>query len=171
MTTMLFETDRLRVRRMVPEDLPSLIEVYSDPVAMRWVDDGEPISPADAERWVQVTQDNYRKRGYGMSVAELSESGKIVGFCGLVHPGGQAEVEIKYTLLRAHWGVGLGTELAAGMLEYGRREFGMERIIATVDADNAASLGLLDKVGMREESRTPEGDSVTVLLAWEAEPG
>lgn len=171
MEGLLFETERLRVRRMVPEDLAALIAVYSDPVAMRWVDDGEPISPGDAERWVEVTHANYRKRGYGMSVVESRESGATLGFCGLVHPGGQDQVEIKYALLRSHWGQGLGTEVASGMIAYGQREFGMERIIATVDAGNAASLHVLAKVGMVEESRTREDDEVVVLLAWEAARG
>ena len=40
---LIFETPRLRCRRLVPEDLKALLEVYGDAQAMRWVDDGLPL--------------------------------------------------------------------------------------------------------------------------------
>ena len=47
---------------------------------------------------------NYAKRGYGMFALEEKATGRVVGYCGIVHPGGQPEPEVKYALRRSHWG-------------------------------------------------------------------
>ena len=69
----LFETERVRVRRLGPADLEAMLAVYGDAEAMRWVDDGQPIGDEEARRWIEVTASNYRTRGYGMSAVELVE--------------------------------------------------------------------------------------------------
>ena len=145
---MLFKTHRLQVRRIQPDDYDAMFAVYGDPEGARWVGDGEPITAEDCARWVDVTLANYDKRGYGMSAVELTDGGQIVGFAGLVHPGGQEVPELKYAYASAHWGQGYATEVAAGMLEYGVREFDMTRVIATTAPQNLASHRVLEKVGM-----------------------
>ena len=62
---------------------------------MRWVGEGKPITQIQCEEWFKVTEANYAKRGYGMFALDHRDSGRVVGFAGLVHPGGQVEPEIK----------------------------------------------------------------------------
>ena len=119
-------------------------------------------------RWVEVTENNYARRGYGMSALVLRESGAVIGFCGLVHPGGQDEAEIKYALVRDHWGQGLATEAVGAMLAYGVQAFELSRVIATIYPENRASQRVLEKVGMRvSEDRSNDDGSVTRVLVWE----
>jgi len=54
----LFESARLRGRRWMPRDLQVLEDMYGDRAAMRWVGDGEPLTRAQCEEWLQVTQAN-----------------------------------------------------------------------------------------------------------------
>lgn len=163
----LFETRRLRVRRMSSDDYDMLLVVYGDPEAMRWVDDGEPISEDDAARWIGVTLRNYETRGYGMCAVELAATNEVVGFCGLVHPGGQEAAELKYALRREHWGKGLATEAARGMVRYGTEEFGLDEIIATVAPENAASQNVLAKAGFRAaEVQANEDGTQTAVFRW-----
>ena len=54
----LFQTARLRVRRWIAQDLQALEDVYGDRDAMRWVGDGEPLTRAQCEEWLQVAQAN-----------------------------------------------------------------------------------------------------------------
>lgn len=155
---------------MGPGDEEMLFQVYGDPEAMRWVDDGQPIKRAGCASWVDITAKNYELRGYGMSVVEEKETGLVIGFCGLVHPGGQAETEIKYAYLRSHWGLGIATEVATALLKYGAEAFGIGRVIATIAPDNHASQGVCRKAGMREAKRIANEDgSETVLMEWLAE--
>lgn len=144
----LFETPRLRCRRWRLTDLDRLYAVYADEEGARWVGDGTPITWDECRRWLEVTAHNYRERGYGMFALEDRASGEVVGFCGLVHPGGQVEAEIKYAFLRSHWGRGLASEMAPALLDHGRRCHGLEQIIATVAPENRASQRVLEKAGL-----------------------
>jgi len=165
----MFETERLDVRRMQPSDVDDLERVYGDADAMRWVDDGRAITRVECERWLDVTRRNYRARGYGMSVLVERASGRVIGFCGLVHPGGQEQAEIKYALERGSWGRGLATEAAAGMLAYGAREHGLDTVIATTAPENHASHRVLLKVGMTRAEVVHEDDGTPVqVFRWRA---
>ena len=168
MARLLFETPRLIGRQLAAVDTDALFQVYGDKDAMRWVGDGEPLPREDCVRWVEVTENNYARRGYGMSALVLRESGAVIGFCGLVHPGGQEAVEIKYALVRDHWGQGLATEAVGAMLAYGAQAFELSRVIATIYPENLASQRVLEKVGMRVlEDRGNDDGSITRLLVWE----
>jgi len=162
-----FETPRLRARGLVPGDVEALLQVYGDADAMRWVGDGQPLDRADCERWVGVTQRNYANRGYGMFTLIDRHGGAVLGFCGLVHPGGQQEAELKYALARTAWGRGLATEAAAAMLQTGDRRFGLRHIIATVAPAHVASQRVLLKAGMRFGAFRPgEGCEAAQCFDW-----
>jgi ribosomal-protein-alanine N-acetyltransferase len=169
--TWLFETPRLRVRRLGPADADAMHAVYGDAEAMRWVGDGEPLDRAGCNEWVEVTLRNYERRGYGMFAIVDRYSEDVIGFCGLVHPGGQAEAEIKYALRRDAWGRGIATEAVEALLQHGARTHGLRRVIATVAPDNAASQRVLLKAGMAKGAlRRNDDGSFTQLFSWEA-PG
>ncbi|AOK28382.1 hypothetical protein AQ611_02025 [Burkholderia singularis] len=163
----LFETPRLHVRRWRADDLGALLTVYGDAEAMRWVGDGVALTEADCVRWLAVTERNYAQRGYGMFAVELLADATVIGFCGLVHPGGQDDAELKYAFRREHWGHGYATEAAASTLRHGRDAFGLSTIIATVMPQNSASLGVLRKAGMqRIEDRIEADGSATAMFVW-----
>ena len=167
----LFETERMRCRRWLPEDLDALFAVYADPEAMRWVGDGEPINRAACAQWMEVTLGNYARRGYGMFALEERSSGAAIGFCGLVHPGGQPEPELKYAFLKSHWGQGLASEAVPALLAHGWRAHGLGRVIATVAPGNLASQRVLLKAGMRPlPHRQNDDGSLTYVYEWKA-PG
>jgi RimJ/RimL family protein N-acetyltransferase len=169
MPDIIFSTPRLVARHIGHADLADMLEVYGDEDAMRWVGDGKAITREEAVGWLEVTADNYRRRGYGMSALVWRESGETVGFCGLVHPDGQPEAEIKYALKRGYWGRGIATEAAAAMLDYGRRYHGLGYIIATTDPDNVASHRVLLKAGMTRGPLVIEDDgSGTQVFEWHA---
>ncbi len=165
----LFSTERFDVVELERGHEAAMLAVYSDAEAMRHVGDGEPATAAEIGRWMEVTADNVARRGYGMSaaLARGERSGEVVGFVGLVHPGGQEEPELKYALRREWWGQGVATELAAGAVAWGHGRFGMERIIATVAPAHAASLRVLARCGFERLEDIEEVDGAsTALLEW-----
>ncbi|MBL8325697.1 MAG: GNAT family N-acetyltransferase [Rubrivivax sp.] len=182
-TDIVFVTPRLVARHLGAQDLDALVAVYGDADAMRWVGDGRPLARADCARWIEVTHENYRRRGYGMFalVERLTPShagpsstpaatglGAVVGFCGLVHPGGQAQPELKYALLRPHWGRGLASEAAAGLVAHGLRVLGLTGIMATVAPEHGASQRVLAKAGLRPgELRHNDDGSRTMVFTWQ----
>jgi RimJ/RimL family protein N-acetyltransferase len=139
---------------------------------MRWVDDGQPITLAECAHWFEVTRANYEKRGYGMFALEEKASGKVIGFIGIVHPGGQIEAEVKYAFLRSHWGQGLATEAVTGLIDYGARVHGLSYMIATVAPANIASQRVLLKSGMERGELVDNDDGTqTQLFQWQLPTG
>lgn len=162
---LLFETERLLVRQIDADDVDAMHAVYGDADAMRWVGDGLALTRQQCEEWIVVTHRNYSLRGYGMSALIERESGHVIGFCGLVHPGGQTEPEIKYALCREYWGRGLATEAARGMLAYAVSAFGITTIIATAAPEHTASHHVLEKAGMqRADLQKNEDGTLTQLF-------
>ena len=162
------ETARLKIRRIVPSDVDAMFAVYGDAESMRYVGDGQPLTFERCEQWVRVTEKNYAVRGYGMFALEDRSSGQVVGFAGLVHPGGQEEAEIKYALERPFFGRGYATEAAVALLGYGRSVAPGARIIATAFPENLASHRVLEKAGMtRAETRANDDGTTTLVFALE----
>lgn len=165
-----FETERLIVRRWRDSDLPDLMAVYGDAEAMKWVGDGKPITQEECREWLVVTRRNYERRGYGMFAVEFkSAPGVVLGFCGIVHPGGQEEAEVKYAYLRSVWGQGVATEALTGLISYGLSAHGLTRMIATTAPENTASHAVLGKAGMRRgRLRANEDGGFTQRFGYEA---
>ncbi|WP_430540493.1 GNAT family N-acetyltransferase [Pseudoxanthomonas japonensis] len=136
---------------------------------MRWVGDGAPLDLAQCEYWIEVTKRNYETYGYGMFALVERAADTVVGFCGLVHPGGQREAELKYALCRSAWGRGLASEAAAAMLAIASSAFALDRVIATTAPENTASHRVLMKAGMHRGAIIHEEDGTeTLLFAWQA---
>jgi RimJ/RimL family protein N-acetyltransferase len=171
MSEIIFETERLQGRKLTPDDLQAMLEVYGDADAMRWVGDGSPLTLDGAKQWIEVTENNYHKRGYGMFALVEKSSGNVIGFCGIVHPGGQQEAEVKYAFLRSHWGQGFATEAVRDLIDYGNRQHGLTYLIATVAPEHLASQNVLAKVGMlKGEVRIDEDGSQTQVFEWHDNP-
>ena len=164
-------SERLTFESMGPRHRADMLRVYGDLDAMRWVGDGTAITEEECERWFDVTAENLRRRGYAMMALRSRATGAVLGFAGLVHPGGQDEPELKYALERGSWGVGLATEAGTALLSWGQGVLGMGRIQATVAEPHAASRRVLEKLGMVIEGREAEDDgSATLVYATPASP-
>jgi len=160
----LFTTQRLICRRWRSSDVDAVYRVYADPEGARWVDDGQPITVGESERWLAVTDANYAARGYGMFALEAVDTSTLVGFCGLVHPAGQSVAETKYAFDRSCWGKGYATEALVGLIAYAVEQHGKERVIATVAPQNLGSQRVLVKAGFNFESARLEDDGESTLI-------
>ena len=161
------ETARLRLRMFRPEDLDDLAGMFSDPQVMRYVADGKPAGRDVAQRALTSVIDHWRREGFGRWAAEDKDSSQFVGFGGLRSLFGMAEVV--YHFAPPHWGKGLATELARASLRYGFEEHRFERIVAVAKPENAASIHVMEKLGMRYEMHTSyyDIDVVQYTLARE----
>lgn len=167
MRKVVFTTQRLIAHYWTGAELEALLAVYGDIDAMRWVGDGRAITRDQCEKWTHVTLANYEKHGYGMYALEEKATGSTIGFCGIVHPDGQAEAEVKYAFLRSHWGRGLATEAVIGLLDYGIQAHGLGYIIATTAPENVASHRVLLKAGLARGELRDNGDGTsTQLFVW-----
>ena len=60
-------------------------------------------------------------------------------------------VDIGFAYLPAWWGKGYAREAAAAVMEYGTRTLGIPRIVAIVSPGNAASIRVLEHIGLTFE--------------------
>ncbi|MBS1725484.1 MAG: GNAT family N-acetyltransferase [Armatimonadetes bacterium] len=163
---MLFETERLLVRRLTHEDAEAMFAIYGDPEASIYIADGDPLPPEDCHRWVDVTDKNFAVRGYGMVAFADKATGEVIGCGGIVHPNQQPEPEVKYAFRRDKWGQGYASEAIRGLIGFGKANWGIGRLIATVHPDNRGSQNVLTKLGFQlTETRTEEDGSHTQV--WE----
>jgi len=164
MSNVVLRTERLVIRRITPDDYDAMMSVYSDLELMRFVGDSSAITAEDCARWIDITLDNYSKRGYGLFLMESASDGSLVGFIGLTHPGGQPEPEVKYVLRQPLWGQGLAAEAVGALCTHARSTWGLTEVIATVAPENTASHRVLAKCGFsRSEDLHNEDGSTTVV--------
>jgi len=161
------ETERLRLRLFQPQDLDELASMFSDPQVMRYVADGKPAGRDVAEKALTSVIDHWRRHGFGRWAAEDKQTGEFVGFGGLRSLFGMPEVV--YHFAPAYWGKGLATELGRASLRYGFEEHRFEKIVAIAKPENAASIRVMEKLGMHFEMKTSyyDIDVVQYMLARE----
>jgi RimJ/RimL family protein N-acetyltransferase len=144
----ILETERLRLREFVPEDVDALSAVLSDPETMRYY-------PASLDRtgvaeWIERNRRRYADAGHGLWAMVLKSSGEVVGDCGLTQQtvDGVGEIEIGYHVRRDLWGQGYAPEAARACRDYGFARLGAERLISLVPLGNLPSRRVAEKVGM-----------------------
>jgi ribosomal-protein-alanine N-acetyltransferase len=154
-----FETDRLVVRRLRPDDLDDFAALCGDPAVVRYMDDGRPLSREQTQQWIDVSLANYRERGWGCFGVAAKPGDRLIGFAGFARPPERpGVVELIYAFAPDRWGRGYATEVAAAMVAFGFDRGGLTRIEATVDPANDASKRVLTKIGMAYQGRQANDD-------------
>jgi ribosomal-protein-alanine N-acetyltransferase len=162
------ETERLMLRHLRSEDLDEFYKICGDPEIMRYVGDGQPLSREQTRRWIEKSQENYRKYGFGCSAVVAKEDARLIGYCGLVNPTTNGEAEIIYAFKKRYWGRGLASEAAKAMLDFGLKRRALRRVVATIDPGNRASIRIVEKCGMKYQGqRLDEHNLPEVVYAVE----
>jgi ribosomal-protein-alanine N-acetyltransferase len=168
-------TARLRFQPFTLEDIDALHHIWTDPDVRRYLWDDEIISRETAEEVVRGSIASFQEQRFGFwTLRSLEDEATIIGFCGLRFFDTPPEIEILYGVTPAQWGKGLATEAARAVLRYGFEELQLAKIWGGADAPNAASLRVLEKLGMSYEKTVPMplGDGPYYSLKREAcQPG
>lgn len=153
----ILETERLLLREFVLDDLPEFFRLASDPDVTRYTGDGCNTLEEARQGMIDRPLRDYRVHGFGRWAVVLKSTGKVIGFAGLKYLEESAEVDLGYRFFKEHWGQGLATEAARAILNFGITELKLHRIIGIADVENKASRRVLEKVGMRWERITTDG--------------
>ena len=145
---MILETERLRLRKFVPQDADALAAVLGDPGAMQYYPAA--FDRQGVEAWIARNIDRYRRNGYGLWAILLKDSGELIGDCGctLQEVEGQGEIEIGYHVRRDLWGKGYATEAAAACIECAFTKLGAKRVISMIRPENVQSRRVAEKNGL-----------------------
>jgi RimJ/RimL family protein N-acetyltransferase len=160
-------TARLRLRAVVPGDLDVLYELWTDPNVRRWLWDDVAITRDVARAAIDASVASFRTDGFGLFLVNHAAADGVVGFCGLRRDGG--DLELLYALAPAMWGFGYATEAAAAVLRDAFGRVRVPRVVARTDVPNAASIRVLERLGMRRVGHEPGPHGP--LLAFEIAAG
>jgi ribosomal-protein-alanine N-acetyltransferase len=152
------DTARLVLREVLHADAPALFAIHGDAEAMKWFGTDPLADLAQAERVVANFAAGRVAANPGTRWAiERKSDGRFVGTCGLFKWNrGWRVCTTGYELAREAWGQGLMREALAAAFGWGFEHMALERIEAQVHPDNAASLGLLRRLGFADEGLARE---------------
>jgi ribosomal-protein-alanine N-acetyltransferase len=177
------ETPRLLIRPFVAEDLPVFAALISACF---------PGAPADVEAYrdqvaynalAHRVQQQLRQPPFGDRAIVLKETNTLIGSIGLVHclapfqqlaSQGQIrnarftpEVGLFWAVHPGHRRNGYATEAALALIHYAAEHLRLQRIVATTESDNLASISVMHRLGMaieRNPGGAPEWFQVTGTL-------
>ncbi len=168
------ETERLILRKPVPEDIPAWFKMRSNEENMRYI--GRPPAKDISEvasLFQLVIADIEANKHIGWVVAEKSKASGFVGMIGFhrIKPE-HHRAEVGYMIEKEYQGKGYAAEAVRAIIKYAFNEMKIHSIEADIDKDNIASERLLQKLGFRKEGHFKESfyfegtfiDSVTYSL-------
>ncbi|MFJ9716850.1 GNAT family N-acetyltransferase [Streptomyces sp. NPDC101213] len=140
----------VRLRVPTDEDAVAWHRVFDHPEVMEF-HGGRSAGLSVYEELTARQRRHDAERGFCLWTA-LDGSGRVVGFTG-AQPwdrewGPTGEIEIGWRLGREHWGQGYATAAARMTLER-VRDAGVPEVVAMVLADNARSVAVIRRLGMR----------------------
>lgn len=164
-------TERLVLRRSLPEDAETISGYRSDPEVKRqqgWertdpegvradIEEMRGRRPGEPGGWVQFS-------------VEERDGGRLVGDVGISPAEGEPGVlKLGYTMSPAVQGRGYATEAVGALVDYAFGTLGADLVRAYASADNGPSIRVAEKVGMRfvERFEHREGDQVWFGVRYE----
>lgn len=146
------ETERLFLREWVPDDWKRFKPLVTDPRVLKYIGRGTPWTDEQIRNRIADWIATSRERGWILWPVIHREDAELIGFCGFW--GGFApEVEIGWRLRPDYWGRGIATEAATAVMEYGFQRWRFPRLISVAQVENAASIRIMEKLGMEFERR------------------
>ena len=162
---MRLETERLLLTHLDPADAAFILELLNEPSWLRFIGDKNVHSLDDARRYIENgPMAMYAAKGFGLYRVALKETDTPIGICGLIKRDTLPEPDIGFAFLPRAWGAGYAREASLAVIEQGRREFGLVRLLAITDPDNERSIRLLERLGLREERRMAGADGRPTLV-------
>jgi ribosomal-protein-alanine N-acetyltransferase len=143
------ETERLLLRQFTPDDAEFILRLLNEPSFIANIADrGVRTVEQAAAYLVDGPMRMYAEHGHGLWLVALKDAAmQPIGMCGLLRRDQFEDVDVGYAFLPEFWSRGYASEAARAVLEYGKRELGLARIIALVAPHNAGSIRLLEKLG------------------------
>lgn len=153
-------TERLLLRPARPEDADELHRLLNDFLVVRNLAEVPfPYEHSLAAEWIRASgQALARGRAYDLVVTG-SEEGReiIVGGVGLRIDANTRIGRLGYWVGQRYWGHGVASEAAGRLARWALANLPLERLEATVAADNPASVAVLQRIGFRRDGEGMQG--------------
>lgn len=141
---MIFETDRLIIRQLQESDQSAYFDMMGNPNVMSLIP-REIMSKNESDKHlVEFIKTYDHQSGLRIWAIELKSEKEFIGLCAFLK-NNKNEDEIGYRLREKYWGIGYGTEITRGLIDFGFNNLGTDLITADVYVDNLRSVKILEK--------------------------
>ncbi len=145
-------TERLLLRWFSADDAAFVLALVNDPGWLEHIGDRGLRTEEDARAWIETRLvGGCVDFGFGFWAMEGRSDGVLLGMCGLVHRASLPTLDVGYALAPIARGRGYAREGAAACLAYARDVLREPRVLAITGPTNAASIRVLESIGMRHE--------------------
>jgi RimJ/RimL family protein N-acetyltransferase len=134
---------RLILRPPTANDFERFFAIYSDPATSRFNPAGPLMDREEARTRLDAITDHWREHGYGKwAIATIDAPEHVIGFGGIVL---RDDIGVTHVNLGYRFDA---TELGHKALSFGHQQFHIPEIFAFVMPAHAASVRVLEKIGM-----------------------
>jgi [ribosomal protein S5]-alanine N-acetyltransferase len=159
------ETARLELCPLDLADADFIIELLNEHDFLRFIGDKGVRDHAGAREYLtNGPLDSYARHGFGLMRVTVKGSSQPVGVCGLTRKPWLDDPDIAYAFLPEARGKGYAFEAASAVVAHARRDGGIRRIVAVVTPDNAASIRVVEKLGLQFERIVVDPSGVELKL-------
>lgn len=163
----LFETERLVVRRFTATDADDFFLLNGNAEAMHFIRPAKNRSESDT-----FLSENLTLYVDGSSIGRFAvhekDSGNFIGTFSFLYLSGETGIHLGYALLPNAWGKGFATELTRTGARYFFTQTEKKEIFAITDAANLPSQHVLLKSGFTHKGQTIENDQTLELFHMSA---
>jgi ribosomal-protein-alanine N-acetyltransferase len=150
--SIIVQTPRLIIREYVAADEEANVDLYKDERVQQH------ISKRNDEERRQKFRESIQgyETGTGLDRWGIfnKADGDFIGSCKLqTSEDDPARVELGYVLAFKYWGMGIASELARALIDYGFNQKGLTEICACTDPENIASQNVLLKAGLVRDGK------------------
>ncbi len=145
---MVFETERLYVRKMTQNDFRDLCEILQDKDVMYAHEHA--FSNKEVQTWLDKQLERYSKLGFGLWAVIHKKTDKFLGQAGLTMQDCEGEqlLEIGYLFKKAYWHKGYASEITIGCREYAFHTLERNEVYSIIRDNNISSQRVAEKCGM-----------------------
>lgn len=147
---MIFETERLLIRRLQEEDLSTFYDLESNPEVLKY-EDGcvKNLKETKEELFGFIRKYDEKNNYFWIYAVERKQDGAFIGTVALINS--KFDTEIGYRLIQNYWANGYGLELCKALINYARKIV-LQRLIAFVIDKNIASKKILEQLFFKVEN-------------------
>ena len=142
-------TSRLLLEPVCGADLEGLHKLWTDERVRQFLWDNQVVPIEQTREVIEGSCGLFDERGFGIWGVRQHESPELVGFTGYWYFRTPAELELLFGIASKYWGRGFATEASDSVLRHGFEVLGFNEIAASTDAENVASIRVLEKLGIR----------------------
>lgn len=127
-----------------------IFELVNSPAWLKYIGDKNVKSLKDAEQYIQIKiLDQYEMHGFSFYAVLTKDRNIPIGITGFINRPSMTDVEVGFGFLPIYSGKGYAAEATIAIMEYGRTQLNLNKIVAITDPDNLSSQKLLKKLGLR----------------------